>query len=1215
MPAVDGAASLSSWRCASRGRRCAGHAPKRWVRSSEPAALGAGLRAEGDVVGAAVDDQFDEGGGVGEKEVGAALGGAAEVAAPDDDVAQLAGVVIDAAVDRGDADMKGEGDRAKLGFGFLEGGGDGGGLGEKAPIAGIDGVGMAFGEKGAADALAVMGFGPADRLAGDQTFAGFADPEDGALNGEIVDIGAVVVDGMDDELLKNRFAGFEVSGGGETFEFGGEVPELGGTAGAEGAQDDLLDQARLAPAEGGDNGAVVKIGEDAEAELFRRIDGLPGQRGGVVPVAGGLGKVEAQLDRIHRGAGDDDGAVGPGFVDPAPQAGVVVDPGEYGELDAIGLKPGNVDQEVAVGELPLVRAAQLQSFEEAAADLEKVAHLPAALEERAEKRLSAVGERGSEVGGREHDEPLERAAGGIEALLAVVAPEPVADDEPAGGVDDGLKRFFAAPGGIDHAVLDETALKAVGNVIVGDGVLAGLVIGIENCIDFSDTMMEEAFFEILERGGAVAPAMDDEGVWAAAHGMRLDPGAGSGKFSGGFRVVAIFAFPPLLPTGSLRRVKTPTVLPMNKSPARSAANGINPSFRLLLVEQDAEDAGQIETLLAAGPESGGGRPRFMLEVVTGPEPALNRLAEDAFDVLLLGLPLGEEEGFAGLNALVSRVPEMPVVVLGPGAAEERGHEAVRGGAQDFLCKSRLDRALLVQAIRQAWERKQAERRISEQAALLDQAQDAIMMLDLDGGVTYWNHGAEQLYGWTGTEAKTARVTDLLFRKPDAFRQAVEQVIAEGRWDGEMEQINKQGDLLVVHARYTMARDSHGRPHAILALHTDLTERRQLEAQFNRAQRLESVGILAGGIAHDLNNMLSPILLSLELLKQQIKEDYGLTLLKAIESSAQRGAELVKQVLSFAQGVDGQRIPVNALYLASDIEKILRETFPRNIQVEAVLAHDAWLVEGDPAQLHQVLINLAVNALEAMPDGGLLRLGLENVELDANYAAMRSEARPGRYAKFTLSDDGRGIPADAIDRLYEPFYSTKPPGKGSGLGLPTALRIVRSHGGFIEFASTEGKGSTFAVYLPARAQRGPQTASRLPVPLPTGQGETVLVIDDEASIRMITSQTLESFGYRVRVAADGAEGLALFASHREEIKAVVVDLMMPVMDGRATIKALRRIQPGLKIIAVSGLKSEASLEDAEEPGATLFLPKPFTAETLLEALHEVLHPEEEEEAGD
>jgi PAS domain S-box-containing protein len=507
------------------------------------------------------------------------------------------------------------------------------------------------------------------------------------------------------------------------------------------------------------------------------------------------------------------------------------------------------------------------------------------------------------------------------------------------------------------------------------------------------------------------------------------------------------------------------------------------------------------------------------------------------------------------------------------------------------------------------ERKRAEERIREQAALLDEAQDAIVVRGLDDKITFWNKGAERIYGWTAEEvvSRTARELRLLSELNEAqFAKGLEATRERGAWSGEMHQFTKSGGEITVESRWTVVRDEKGQPEATLVINTDITERKKMEAQFLRAQRMESIGTLAGGIAHDLNNVLSPILMAVQMLQLKIADEGTREWLDILQANAERGADMIRQVLSFARGVEGERVALQPKHLIKDVVKILKDTLPKSVSLSYEVPNDLWMVSADATQIHQVLMNLAVNARDAMQQGGEMTLRAENVKLDEAYARMHLEAKPGRYVMLTVADTGAGIPPDVVNRIFEPFFTTKETGKGTGLGLSTALTIVRSHGGFINVYSEPKKGTQFTVYLPAIEAARAEAVEKKRAELPAGNGELVLVVDDEEAIRQITKGTLETFGYRVLTASDGTEAVALYAQNMGEVEAVITDMMMPFMDGPATIRALQKLNPRVKIIAASGLAAADKESEATALGVRMFLPKPYTAERLLKALAELIH---------
>lgn len=514
--------------------------------------------------------------------------------------------------------------------------------------------------------------------------------------------------------------------------------------------------------------------------------------------------------------------------------------------------------------------------------------------------------------------------------------------------------------------------------------------------------------------------------------------------------------------------------------------------------------------------------------------------------------------------------------------------------------------------REVAERRKLEEQFREQASLLDKARDAILVYDLEHRISYWNKSAERLYGWTAQEAIGRSVAGLLYKDTTAFQQACKHVIQTGEWVGELQQMGKEGRDLIIEARWTLVRDNAGQPKAILAINTDITDRKKLEAQFLRTQRMETIGTLTSGIAHDLNNILAPILMSAPMLRWDLKPEEVEKMLVTIETSTQRGANLVKQLLTFGRGVEGQRVSVQPKHLINELVKMARETFPKNIILRSKHPHDLWTIRGDATQLHQVLLNLCVNARDAMPQGGTLSVTAENARLAEGDARLPDfEAKPGPYVVLRVEDGGQGIPPEIMDRIFDPFFTTKEPGKGTGLGLSTLMGIVKSHGGFVRVDSHIGKGSRFEVCLPATPDDQTSFAGREQAALPEGQGETILVVDDEALILAMWKQVLESYGYKVLTAGDGVEALSLFAQYREDIDLVLTDLMMPFLDGAGLVRGLRKMNENVKVIASTGIGSQsdqaALIEQMQRLGVHRLLRKPYEKDELLKELDKALHP--------
>jgi two-component system cell cycle sensor histidine kinase/response regulator CckA len=491
---------------------------------------------------------------------------------------------------------------------------------------------------------------------------------------------------------------------------------------------------------------------------------------------------------------------------------------------------------------------------------------------------------------------------------------------------------------------------------------------------------------------------------------------------------------------------------------------------------------------------------------------------------------------------------------------------------------------------------ESEDRYRELAESID---EVFYALDRDLRYIYWNNASEAL---TGISAKDAVGKSLFELFPELKGSRAEKLYKEVLKTQQPQHfVNKYRSK---DKNLVFEINAYSSKFGLSVIAKDITEKKKLEEQALRAQRMQSIGTLAGGIAHDLNNMLTPIMLSLQMLKEKFKDEQSQRLLTILELNSQREANLIKQILSFARGVEGERKPLQVTNIISEIEKVIKETFPKSIEIRTDIQKDLSAISGDSTQLHQVLMNLCVNARDAMQDGGILSISAENIFVDENYARMYAEAKVGSYVVITVSDTGTGIPPEIMDRIFEPFFTTKEHGKGTGLGLSTSLGIVKSHGGFITVYSEVGQGTKFSIHLPVITTIEEQKAEG-ELGLPVGQGELVLVVDDEATIREITCSTLEAYGYRVITANDGAEAAALYAQNIEETRVVLMDMAMPNMDGLASIRVLRKINPKVKIIAASGLTEREKLTKVENINANAFLPKPYTAEKLLKTIHEVL----------
>ncbi|MEH2331070.1 MAG: PAS domain S-box protein [Nostoc sp.] len=395
-----------------------------------------------------------------------------------------------------------------------------------------------------------------------------------------------------------------------------------------------------------------------------------------------------------------------------------------------------------------------------------------------------------------------------------------------------------------------------------------------------------------------------------------------------------------------------------------------------------------------------------------------------------------------------------------------------------LCNESDDTFIHLALTRDITQQKQAEQKIREQGLLLDVSTDAILVRNIHNQILFWNQGAERLYGWKAEEVVGKNVLQLLYKEiSPQLEDAYLRVMNTGEWRGELHQLTREGKVIIVESRWTLIREDNGQPKSILSVNTEITQQKQLEAQLLRSQRLESIGTLAGGIAHDLNNILSPILMSVQLLQKKLPDSQSQQILQTLENNVKRGANLLKQVLSFARGIESKQTIVQIQPLMAEIEQIIAQTFPESIICQIDIPKNLWYVRGDITQIHQVLINLVINARDAMPNGGVLRIAAENLVIGEHSAQINIDAKVGSYIAIVVTDTGMGMSSEVQQRIFEPFFTTKDVGKGTGLGLSTALGIIKNHGGFVNVYSQVGRGTQFTVYLPASTFRDTHSLSQ------------------------------------------------------------------------------------------------------------------------------------------
>jgi PAS domain S-box-containing protein len=502
--------------------------------------------------------------------------------------------------------------------------------------------------------------------------------------------------------------------------------------------------------------------------------------------------------------------------------------------------------------------------------------------------------------------------------------------------------------------------------------------------------------------------------------------------------------------------------------------------------------------------------------------------------------------------------------------------------------------------------KLAQARISAQAALLDQATDAILVRGCDGVVDYWNLGAERLYGWSSAEAVGRNVAEFLYKNPKAFHDVQARLLAAGSWNGELLHVTRDGREVTVEGHWTLNHDERGAPHSVLAINTDVTEKKRLEAQVISAQRMESLGTLAGGIAHDFNNILAAILANVSLASDDLEPDHPVqAALAEINEAGLRAAALVRQILTFSRRRAPERRVIRLDSVADEALKLLRATLPASIRIDSRLDPAAPEIFADPTQVHQVVMNLGTNAAHAMRErGGVLRVSCEGALLDDDRTLTLGELKAGHYARLVVEDTGSGMGPETLKRIFDPFFTTKSPGEGTGLGLSVVHGVLRAHDGAIEVQSSEGSGTRFELYFPVAEVPSERVVPRAPGSL-RGHGECVLYIDDEVPIVRATTLLLERLGYEVVAYTQPDQALAEMARGRRHFDAVVTDCAMPLIWGLDFVREIQRLDPHIPIVMTSGL-IEAHVEQAlRELGIYEFVSKPASVEELGNALTRLL----------
>ncbi|MGO9571957.1 MAG: PAS domain S-box protein [Desulfomonilaceae bacterium] len=489
--------------------------------------------------------------------------------------------------------------------------------------------------------------------------------------------------------------------------------------------------------------------------------------------------------------------------------------------------------------------------------------------------------------------------------------------------------------------------------------------------------------------------------------------------------------------------------------------------------------------------------------------------------------------------------------------------------------------------------------------LFEESRDAIYMTTRDGRLVDANQAFLNLCGFTREEAENLDILNI-YNDPAERKRFEEDIERNGSLnDYEFKLRRKDGTVIECLISSTLRLDKDGTIVGYQGIARDVTEQKLLQGQLLQAQKMEAIGTLAGGMAHDFNNLLQAILGYTELLLiNKEPGDPDRRKLEAIQHAGRDGADLVARILAFSRKSESKARPIDLNQELLKIEKLLRRTLPRMIKIDLVVSDDLKIIDADPAQIEQIILNLAVNAQHAMPDGGQLLIETRNVSISDEYLRTHLGAKPGKYVLLTVSDTGLGMAPEVLDRIFEPFFTTKTTVEGTGLGLSMVLGIVTQHGGYIRCYSEPGRGTSFKIYFPVSTTEGLWELAETRE-MPAFGTETVLLVDDDDRVRDMAQQMIEMGGYQVLTARTGEEALEVYGGRKAEIALVILDLIMPGMGGKRCLENLLRMDPDSRVIIATGLSSNGLTPDVKETGARGFLMKPYDAKDILRAIRKVL----------
>lgn len=608
------------------------------------------------------------------------------------------------------------------------------------------------------------------------------------------------------------------------------------------------------------------------------------------------------------------------------------------------------------------------------------------------------------------------------------------------------------------------------------------------------------------------------------------------------------------------------------------------------------------------------------------------------DVVLLDVRLGHENGLNLINTFKEARPNIVTVIMTAFVEADSAIEAIQEGAYDYLRKPLNPRQLL-KTLDRCFEKLQLEKeKIAVQEALsrrnlelenmntrlreseeryrqlVETMNDGLIMEDLNGVITYVNRKFTRMTGYPEAELLGRFASDFLDETNIKVYSRYIDICHGGDISPfELTWLKKDGTVLPTIVSPQSIIDDENRLRGCFAVITDITERkdaeeekRTMEQHLQRAQKMESIGTLAGGISHDFNNSLQAILGYTQILlmdKDEANPDYSK--LASIERAAQRASELTQQLLAFSRKVESKMRPIDLNKEVSEIRNLLERTIPKMIDIELDLEKSLYVINADPSQIEQIMMNLAVNARDAIGEEGKIIIRTENTMLSEADCRTYHGLVPGDYIILSMTDNGKGMTETESERIFEPFFTTKAPGKGTGLGLSMVYGLVTKHNGYIACTSEPGVGTTFRIYLPAIKQEIPAVVQKKEGPAPTGGTETVLIVDDEHFVRELGEQILTKFGYTVITASDGESAIEIYLKNRDKISLVILDLIMPGMGGKRCLEELLRIKPELKVVIASGYSPEDDANTAMESGAKGFISKPYNVRNMLSEVREVL----------